>query len=174
LLQKLHEHWMLFIKEHGNCENEESKPKIQRMETEKTQNQNCENEGTYTEITTETTTEITTYTAEPVGENKNHQAPSKYPTNEWLEKYECLLGYKITNGGMEAQGVKKLVNAGYTWQQVEACYKSLKSEPFWKDKHVSLVKVSTEIGAWLKKHESRPKTYNGLEAVQSTKVYNGL
>lgn len=167
LPQKLHERWMLFVE--GRV-NEESKPEIHGMETEKTKNPNRENEGTLTEITTE----ITTRAAEPVEGNKKHRARVIYPTNEWLEKYQLLLGYKITNGGMEAQGVKKLVNAGYTWEQAEACYRSLKAEPFWKDKHLSLMKISTEIGAWLQRHQVGPKVYNGLDAVKSTKVYDGL
>lgn len=55
--------------------------------------------------------------------------------------------YKI-NWGRELAAAKSLATEDWTPEQVVSCYISLKSESFWSSKHLALVSVEKQIGAY--------------------------
>ncbi len=72
-----------------------------------------------------------------------------------LDAYTAALGYPLKNGGKEANAAAWLAKHGYVPEQTVACYRDLKRDPFWEEKHLSLQTVASQIGAWTKKHNGR-------------------
>lgn len=68
-------------------------------------------------------------------------------TSKLLQSYVEWLGYEPASYGREGVAAKALAKSGWTDEQIEACYRSLKSERFWSDKHLSLGVVRTNIAA---------------------------
>jgi hypothetical protein len=68
-------------------------------------------------------------------------------TSKLLQLYVEWLGYEPTSYGREGVAAKALAKSGWTDEQIEACYRSLKAERFWSDKHLSLGVVRTNIAA---------------------------
>ena len=60
--------------------------------------------------------------------------------------YASAVGYAI-NWGRETPAAKTLVAQRWTPEQVVSCYKRMKSEEFWRGKHLALVSVEKQIGA---------------------------
>jgi hypothetical protein len=56
--------------------------------------------------------------------------------------------------GAEAKAAKWLVDNGYTPEQVVGCYRFIARDAFWAGKHISLMTVTKQIGAW---KASQPK-----------------
>lgn len=71
--------------------------------------------------------------------------------------YREELGYQIPNGGKEGAALKWLLNHDYTLDQIRGCYRSLKQQPFYSDRHLSLQTVKEQIGPWCQK-QTRPQT----------------
>ena len=67
--------------------------------------------------------------------------------------YEEELGYTIPSYGKEGAGAKRLLAAGYSIDEVLECYRHFKLSPFWKDKHLSLQFIASNIAAWRIEHE---------------------
>lgn len=65
-----------------------------------------------------------------------------------MDAYQAALGYPIPNGAAEGKAAKTLLTQGYTVDEIIACYQSLKRDPFWQGKHLSLISVAKQIGAW--------------------------
>jgi hypothetical protein len=68
-------------------------------------------------------------------------------TSKILQLYVEWLGYEPTSYGREGVAAKALAKSEWTDEQIEACYRSLKAERFWSDKHLSLGVVRTNIAA---------------------------
>ena len=73
-----------------------------------------------------------------------------------MRTYQECLGYDIPHGGKEGRAAKKLLEAGYTPEQVAACYRHLKADPWWKGKHLSLHTVYEQIGAYVAESGGAP------------------
>lgn len=69
--------------------------------------------------------------------------------------YQTWLGYPIPNGGKEGAAARKLLKSGYTAEQVEDAYYTLKGQAFYSDKHLSLAIVHEQIGALTTQMEQR-------------------
>jgi hypothetical protein len=80
------------------------------------------------------------------------------PHQAMMQAYAEALGYPIRNGGKEAAAAKWLIQHDYTPDQVVACYESLKADPFWSDKHLSLQSLSDKIGAWVQRQQRSAPT----------------
>ena len=65
-----------------------------------------------------------------------------------MTAYREVLAYPVANEGQENTAAKKLATMGYDPEQIAACYRHLKDDPFWKDKHLSLASVAKQIGAY--------------------------
>jgi phage replication O-like protein O len=66
-----------------------------------------------------------------------------------MDAYASVLAYPIRDGPKEGNAAKWLVKNGYTAEQVQACYAHLKVQTFWREKHISLQTVASNIGAYL-------------------------
>ena len=65
-----------------------------------------------------------------------------------LTEYNGWLGYDPPAWGKETAGAKRLLDAGYSHEEIHACYEHFKADKFWKGKHLSLAYISSNIAAW--------------------------
>lgn len=79
-----------------------------------------------------------------------------------MAAYAAELDYPIPNGAKEGRAAKKIVSAGYTADEVAACYRHLKGDRFWQGKHLSLHTVFEQLGPWKAAHQ--PQTTRGIPA----------
>lgn len=70
------------------------------------------------------------------------------PHQAIMDAYQEALGYPIPDGAAAGKAAKELVALGYTPEQVAECYVSEKAREFWQDKHLSLMSLKKNIGAW--------------------------
>jgi phage replication O-like protein O len=86
-------------------------------------------------------------------------APTAEPSEHrrLMTAYAEVLGYPFPNGGKEAAGARKLLDSGYTVEQVIAAYCEMKAQPFWASKHVSLHNVIQDIGAIVNRQEAKQR-----------------
>lgn len=81
---------------------------------------------------------------------KRADAPAdRTPHQQIMDAYASSLGYAIRDGPKEGNAARWLVKNGYTAEQVQACFFHLRSQAFWRDKHISLQTVASQIGAYL-------------------------
>lgn len=80
-----------------------------------------------------------------------------------LAAYRLALKYPIENYGAEGKAAKELLAAGYSVDQIMACYAHLKAQPFWQDKHLGLASVKKQIGAFVQAQQ--PATAVEMPAV---------
>lgn len=73
-------------------------------------------------------------------------------TQPIMDAYIVALGYKPTNYGKESSAAKKLAQEGYAPADVVAAYQLLKSEAFWRAKHLSLQTILEQIPALQSAH----------------------
>jgi len=76
---------------------------------------------------------------------------------ELLTVYEKLLGYKIPAPSKEAAGAKRIFDAGYTQEDSMACYRHFKKQLFWKDKHLSLTYIASNMAPYMKEYAPKDK-----------------
>lgn len=93
------------------------------------------------------------------------------PHQSIIDAYAAELGYKLRSGGKEAGAAKWLANNEYTPEQVVSCYRSLKSDPWWTDKHLSLQTIANQIGAWITKGASSRRNGHGPKPVPAQPRY---
>jgi hypothetical protein len=72
-----------------------------------------------------------------------------------LTVYHKLLGYDPPAWGKESVGAKRLLRSGYSHDEISECYDYYKSSNFWKDKHLSLQYIASNIAAWKQEHGSQ-------------------
>lgn len=77
------------------------------------------------------------------------RAPPNPDHKRLMALYQEALDHKIPNGPKEALGAKKILDASYTPEQAIDVYRYLKAQAWWRDKHLSLLKVYEEMGAVL-------------------------
>lgn len=92
----------------------------------------------------------------PEGGNGNGKPETSH--QELMRLYQEALGYKIPNGGQEGAAAKKILRY-YSPQDAIGCYRFMKSDPWWAQKHLSLQSVHKQIGPWIK--AGRPTHKNG-------------
>ena len=87
------------------------------------------------------------------------KAAAKPPSDHQrlMSGYADLLGYTLPNGAKEAAGAKRLLDAGYSVDDVLSVYAEMKGDTFWAKKHLSLHNVFQQIGAILNERQSRAK-----------------
>lgn len=73
---------------------------------------------------------------------------SSFKTRDIQKAYESCVPYKIDWVKGEGSAAKWIAEAGYTPDEVKQCYAALKSQPFWKDKPLSLASLKKQIGEW--------------------------
>jgi predicted ArsR family transcriptional regulator len=73
--------------------------------------------------------------------------PAKTPTEHQavIDAYVTELGYTPSAMGREAKAAQWLVQNRYSAAQVVACYRRMKSDPFWQEKFLSLQNVAKQI-----------------------------
>lgn len=74
--------------------------------------------------------------------------------SELIERYREALGYDPPSWPKEAKGAKLILDMGYTVDDAIRCYEHYKSRPFWKDKHLSLTYIASNISAWIQENPS--------------------
>lgn len=74
--------------------------------------------------------------------------PSAFKTRDIQSAYESCVPYKIDWVKGEGSAAKWLAEAGYSPDDIKQCYAALKSQPFWKDKPLSLTSIKKQIGEW--------------------------
>lgn len=126
-------------------QNEKSILQNDQMDLSKMRNPFDQNETTIPKSTHENT-------------HKNDRAPRKSadapetkeltPHQAIMDAYAQALGYPIKDGAKEGNAAKWLVKNNYTPAQVVGCYQSLRADPWWEGKHISLQTVAGKIGAW--------------------------
>lgn len=79
------------------------------------------------------------------------------PHAKLMRLYQEALGYKIPNGAKEGTAAKKILSAGFCPEDVATCYRWMKQNPFWQDKHLSLIKVYEQLAVWIQ--NGRPTTF---------------
>ena len=102
---------------------------------------------------------------------RGKKEPSQH--QQLMAAYQDALGYPIPNGAQEGKAAKKILNAGYTIQQVIDCYQSMKKDSFWQGKHLSLVSVHKQLGAFLQAQNGNGRTDCVNDVWQSIKIALG-
>ena len=72
--------------------------------------------------------------------------------DEGMEK-----GKELSAPGKENKAASKILERGFTPEEVITCYRHFKAEPFWADKHLSLAYIAEHIGAWKESKRGRPE-----------------
>lgn len=116
-----------------------------------------------TDITTKTTTKISpasrggkkkassspdTVTAKPKAGSKKEPTEEGRAASAIVARYAELLGYPIAHPGKEASVARKMVQQGYTTEDMEGCYRTMISQPFWQKQGITLYNVLGKLGAW--------------------------
>jgi hypothetical protein len=73
---------------------------------------------------------------------------SSFKTRDIQTAYESCVPYKIDWVKGEGSSAKWLAEAGYSPSDIQQCYATLKAQPFWKDKPLSLTSIKKQIGEW--------------------------
>ncbi|MHA2045369.1 MAG: hypothetical protein ACW99G_11280 [Candidatus Thorarchaeota archaeon] len=82
---------------------------------------------------------------------------AEHKIKELLTHYHGWLGYEPA-WGKELKGAKRIVDKEHTIEEVKSCYEHFKAQSFWKDKHLSLQYIASNISAWQRTHQlNRPK-----------------
>jgi len=69
-------------------------------------------------------------------------------TNDIKTAFTSCVNYPINWAAGSGASAKWLAENGYTPDDVIGCYRSMASDPWWKDKEISLKNVANKIGAW--------------------------
>lgn len=88
-----------------------------------------------------------------------HAEPSEH--KRLMTAYAEVLGYPFPNGGKEAAGARKLLDAGYTVEQSISAYCEMKAQAFWASKHLSLHNVMQDIGAIVNRQTAKQRAAAG-------------
>ena len=104
---------------------------------------------TLTETTTETTTETN-------HRDNNTSATSVAPVTSVMKRLEDLRGFVSPTYAAEAAAIKWMLANDCHEDEILSCWQSLKREPFWRDKALSMMKIKTEIGTWKSKNVKAP------------------
>lgn len=135
-----------------------------RIESAKSQDETCENAGTiesaksqelyiHTPIHTPPQTKEKIAVAQQPPAAKPRRKKDSHPnTKPILDAYLTVLGHRSVHFGKEGSGAAALARAGWSPEQVVACYEWLKRDHFWKEKHLGLQSVYSQIGGWNAKH----------------------
>lgn len=67
----------------------------------------------------------------------------------FLLAFEQGQGYPITNWGKEGAAARRVLQLGYTVEQILACRKAMSAEAFWHGKHIPLASILTQVGPFL-------------------------
>ena len=70
-----------------------------------------------------------------------------------IKAYHEALGYNPMSWPQEHAGAKRILDAGYTIDQAITLYREMKSDRFWRNKHLSLQSVAKQLPAWVAAHE---------------------
>lgn len=81
-------------------------------------------------------------------EEKSSNTASQFKTRDIQKAYEECVPYKVDWVRGEGHAAKWIAEAGYTPNDVKDCYVTLKLQPFWKDKPLSLASIKKQIGEW--------------------------
>ena len=87
--------------------------------------------------------------------NKNELDHSKFKTVDIKAAFSSCVTYPINWAAGSGASAKWLAENGYTPDDVIGCYKAMSSDPWWKDKEISLKNVANKIGAWKQRATSR-------------------
>jgi len=98
-------------------------------------------------------------------EKKKESSKVETPHQELLRLYQDALGYPIPNGGQEGAAAKKILRS-YTAVDAISCYSWLKQNPFYDDKHLSLMAVNKQLGTWINSGKPSQYTSASESAVQ--------
>jgi len=59
-------------------------------------------------------------------------------------------GYQSPNYGGEAKAIKWMLGQGYSLEDILACWRAMKRDPYWASRELLLMSVRREIGYWVK------------------------
>lgn len=63
--------------------------------------------------------------------------------------FEGWQGYSACNWAAEGAAAKRIIAAGYTVDDARTVWRDMKADAFWRDKHLGLASVFTQLGAKL-------------------------
>lgn len=86
---------------------------------------------------------------------KSTHDPDSSAVQDILRAYSNECAYEI-NWGREGKIAKQIAGKGFTVEQVIACYRARKAERYWSDKHLPLVKILTDLPAFLQAQNKPP------------------
>lgn len=97
----------------------------------------------------------------PNGEEPVEQTVVKASTTREIQvEFEKVCGYPIDWKAGAGRAAKWLAENGYAAVDVAECYKSMKSDEFWRDKQLSLDSVKKRIGEFVKTRRKAMVTRN--------------
>ena len=102
----------------------------------------------------------------PARRSPKPKAPPDPRIRELLRAFETWQGYTACNWAAEARHAKRIIDAGYTLDDARTVWRSMKAEPFWQDKHLSLANVFTQLGAKLGGPNGRKRDVIVLEPIR--------
>ncbi len=76
-------------------------------------------------------------------------------TTDIKAAFSSCVTYPINWAAGSGASAKWLAENGYTPDDVIGCYKAMATDPWWKDKEISLKNVANKIGAWKQRATSR-------------------
>ncbi len=65
-----------------------------------------------------------------------------------------MIKCQMRDGGAAARFATRLADEGWSIEQIRQCYDSLKRQPFWSDKYLSLGTVYKQIASWHQAHDT--------------------
>lgn len=77
-----------------------------------------------------------------------------FSTRDIQKAYESCVPYKVDWVKGEGHAAKWLAEAGYTPDEIKACYAELKAQDFWRTKSLSLTSLKKQVGEW-KQHQRK-------------------
>jgi len=145
----------IFQNEKSILQNEKSIFQNDKIDLAKMKNGSYQNETTIPESTTENTQRKKDRAPRRSADAPPAEPKEKSPHQAIMDAYQQALGYPIPDGAAAGTSAKELVKMGYTPEQVAACYASEKAREFWQDKHLSLMSLKKNIGAWAQAQENK-------------------
>jgi len=80
-------------------------------------------------------------------------------TKDVFKRIDTIRGYRPPKRKAEAASILRMLNKGFTADQIINTWQSLKQQQFWQDKELFMMSLESQIGALTKKPKADPDKY---------------